>query len=120
MMQYLCSTKNLPLILEDDGNGMICWWADSAFAVHPNMRSHTGGMLSLGGGAMYATSTYQKLNTKSSTEAKLVAVDDIMPQVLWTKYFLKAQGYQVTDNVVYQDNQSAILLEKNGRGSSGK
>jgi hypothetical protein len=69
---------------------------------------------------MYATSTHQKVNTKSLTEAELVAVDDIVPQVLWTKYFLEAHGYQVPDNVGYQDNQSAILLEKNGRGSSGK
>jgi hypothetical protein len=33
VMWYLQSTKSLPLIVEDDGNGMIWWWADSAFAV---------------------------------------------------------------------------------------
>ena len=27
---------------------------------------------------------------------------------------------KVSDNVVYEDNQSAIKLEKNGRASSGK
>ena len=27
---------------------------------------------------------------------------------------------KVSDNVVYQDNQSAMKLEKNGRASSGK
>jgi hypothetical protein len=31
-----------------------------------------------------------------------------------------AQSYTVTDNVVYQDNQSAMLLEKNGRALSGQ
>jgi hypothetical protein len=74
----------------------------------------------LGKGAVYATSTRQKLNTKSSTEAELVAVDDILSQVLWTRYFLKAQGYDVTESTVYQDNQSAILLENNGKASSSK
>jgi hypothetical protein len=49
-MQYLQSTKSLPLILEDDGNGIIQWWAESAFAVYSNMRSHTRGVLPLGGG----------------------------------------------------------------------
>jgi hypothetical protein len=112
--------RNLPLILEDDGSGLLRWWADSAFAVHPDMRSHTGGTLCLGGGAIYSTSTRQKLNTKSSTEAELVAMDDVMPQVLWTRNFLMDQGYAVTDNIVHQDNQSAILMEKNGRASSGK
>jgi hypothetical protein len=28
------------------------------------------------------------------------------------------QGYSVNDSIIYQDNQSAILFEKNGRASS--
>ena len=40
--------------------------------------------------------------------------------VLWTRQFLEGQGYQITDNIVYQDNQSAMLLEKNGVQSSSK
>jgi hypothetical protein len=31
---------------------------------------------------------------------------------------MKAQGYGVKDNVVFQDNKSSILLEKNGKASS--
>jgi hypothetical protein len=65
-------------------------------------------------------STRQKLNTKSSTEAELVGVDDAMSLIVWTKHFMEAQGYIASDNVVYQDNQSAMLLERNGRASSGK
>jgi hypothetical protein len=76
--------------------------------------------MSLGKGSVYSASTRQKLNTKSSTEAELVGVDDVMPQVLWTRYFLEAQGYEVRDNKIYQDNQSTMLLAKNGRASSGK
>ena len=120
MVQYLRATKDLFLTLEADDLQVIKWWVDASFAVHPDMKSHTGGAMSMGTGAIFGTSTKQKLNTRSSTEAELVGVDDVMPQVLWTKYFLEAQGYMVKDNVLYQDNQSAILLEKNGRGSSGK
>jgi hypothetical protein len=43
-----------------------------------------------------------------------------MPQVLWTRYFLEAQGYTVWDSIIYQDKQSSILLEKNGKRSSRK
>jgi hypothetical protein len=93
---------------------------DGAFAVHNDTKSHTGALMTLGKGAAYATSTRQKLNTRSSTEAELVGVDDVMALVMWTRYFLEAQGYSVDDNVVYQDNQSAMLLEMNGRVSSGK
>ena len=118
--KYLRGTKNLPLVLEADDSGMIKWWVNGSFAVHEDMRSHTGGTMSLGKGAAYATSTWQKLNMKSSTEAELVAVDDIMPQVIWMRNFLEVQGYNVTDNVVFQDNQSTMLLEKNGKQSSSK
>jgi hypothetical protein len=64
--------------------------------------------------------TRQRLNTRSSTEGELVDVSDVLPQVLWTRYFLTEQGYDEKDSIVYQYNQSAIYLEKNGRVSSSK
>ena len=69
--------------------------------------------MSLGGGAVYGSSTKQKLNTRISTEAELVGVNDALPQVLWTRKFSNGLGYGDTDSVIYQDNQSAMLLETN-------
>lgn len=120
MIQYIRKTHHLPLTLMADHSHVVKWWVDAAFAVHADMRSQTGGMMTMGRGAFYSGSTKQKLNTKSSTEAELVGVNDFMAQVLWTRYFLECQGYAVEDNIVYQDNESAILLEKNGKGSSSK
>lgn len=119
-MRYLRATKNMPLVLEADDMQLIKWWVDASFAVHPDMKGHTGGVMSLGKGAVYATSTRQKLVTRSSTEAELVGVYDVMPQILWTRHFLESQGYAVQDSIVHQDNKSAMLLENNGRGSSSK
>ena len=119
-MKYLRKTITMPLTLEADDLQLVHWWIDGAFATHRDMRSHTGGAMSLGKGVIYGTSTRQKLNTRSSTEAELVAVDDCMSQILWTRYFLAAQGYNINDCIVYQDNKSAILLEQNGRASSSK
>jgi hypothetical protein len=93
---------------------------DASHAVHPDMKRHTGGAMSLGRGVIYGTSKRQKLNTKSSTKSELVDTDDVVPQMLWTLYFLEAQGCKIDDNVLHQDNKSSILLENNGRGSSGK
>jgi len=84
------------------------------------MKSHTGAIMTLGGGAIISSSTRQKINTKSSTKAELVGVDDAMLLITWTREFIEGQGIPVTDRIVYHDNQSAILLEKNGRASSGK
>ena len=43
-----------------------------------------------------------------------------MPNILWTKYFLNWKGYNAKDTIIYQDNKSTILLEKNGKKSSSK
>jgi hypothetical protein len=50
----------------------------------------------------------------------LVGLNDVLPQILWTRYFLEAQGYAVKDSIVHQDNQSTILLAENGKASSGR
>ncbi len=34
--------------------------------------------------------------------------------ILWTRQFLKAQGYKIQTNIIYQDNMSALSLAKNG------
>jgi hypothetical protein len=120
MVEYLRSTRELPLILGADGSGVLYWYVDASFAVHPDMRGHTGGTMTMGRGFPLAKSTKHKLNTRSSTESEIVSVDDLIPQILWARLFMKAQGYKVTDNILYQDNKSAMLLETNGRASSSK
>jgi hypothetical protein len=84
------------------------------------MKGHTGGTMSMGKGSIYSTLGGQKIVTRSSTECEVVGVDDVLPQVIWTGYFLEEQGYPPTETIVYQDNLSAMQLEKNGRASSGK
>jgi hypothetical protein len=120
VIKYLRSTPDIGLTLEAEWTQIVKWWVDASYAVHPDMRSHTGGAMSMGKGTAYGTSTRQRLNTKSSTEAELVGVNEVLPQILWIRYFLQEQGYTATESIVYQDNQSAILLEKNGKASSSK
>jgi hypothetical protein len=43
-----------------------------------------------------------------------------VPIIIWTWYFLQEQGYGVVENLLLQDNKSLILLERNGKASSGK
>ena len=54
----------------------------------------------------------QKLNSRSSTESELIGLDDLMDKVIWTKLFLADQGIHLSENVVAQDNQSTMKLEK--------
>ena len=120
LLIYLHCTKHLYLTLEATNLAIVKWWANAAFAVHHDMKSHTGATMTLGKGTIQAVSSKQKLNTKNSTKAELVAADNTMSHLLQTKYFLEAQGYPSEQTILYQDNTSAILLEHNRRSSAGK
>jgi hypothetical protein len=119
-MKYCNGTRNDKLVLSTDDLHVIKWYVDAAFAVHPDLKSHTGAIMSYGGGAAQSISRKQKLNTRSSTEAELVGADDVAIMIMWTKLFMEAQGYNIEKNILYQDNKSTILLENNGKRSSSK
>ena len=76
--------------------------------------------MTMGKGFPLDKSTKHKLNTHSSTEGEIIAVDYMIPQILCSCQFMKAQGFVVRDNILYQDNKSAMLMETNGRASSSK
>jgi hypothetical protein len=119
VLEYLNGTLDEFLVLGADDMGVMKTWVDASYAVHNDMKSHTRGVVSFGTGATMSKSSKQKLNTKSSTEAELVGASDYLPYPIWAKKFLEAQGYGLTENIFYQDNQSTIRFEKNGRKSSG-
>jgi hypothetical protein len=119
VLEYLKGTLDLSYTVGADDLGKMRTWVDASYAVHPDMRSHMGGVISFGTGGLICKSTKQKLNTKSSTEAELVGASDYLPNTLWMKMFLEAQGHKIEDNAFEQDNESAIKLEKNGRTSAG-
>ena len=89
LMKYIQGAIGVPLILSIDKSGNIKWYIDAAFAVHKDMRSHTGGIMNMGTGGAYVQSIKQKLNTKSSTESEFDGVYDVLTQLIWTRYFLK-------------------------------
>jgi hypothetical protein len=120
MLEYINGTREDVLRLSAESLHVIKWYVDASFAVHPDFKSHTGATMTFGNGAPITMSRKQKLNTRSSTEAELVGADDAINQMLWTRLFMEAQGYAIKENILHQDNKSAILLEKNGKRSSSK
>ncbi len=62
----------------------------------------------------------QKCNTKSSTKTEIIALHDKLSDVIWMRYFVECQGYDIDECIIFQDNMSALSLEKNGRMSSSK
>jgi hypothetical protein len=95
-------------------------YIDAAYGVHTSSgKSHTGCAIVLGlGGAIFAKSGKQKIVTKSSTEAELVALSDTASQAIFIRNFVEAQGYETGPAVLYQDNMSCMALIKRGGPAS--
>ena len=117
VLAFLQSTINDIRIIGANSLQEVYTWIDAAYGVHDGMRSHTGGVISLVTGTMHQKSSVQKLNVKSSTEAEIVGTSEYMPYNVWFNHFMEAQGYKIEDNILFQDNQSAIRMENNGRWS---
>ena len=120
IIQYLNGTKDLALYLNANDGIIVNSFIDASFACHPDGKSHTGEMITLGGGAVISKSSKQKLVTRSSTEAELVGLADGIPTVLWTKNFLEEQGFKVEAATVHQDNKSTIVLAEKGKSTTNR
>ena len=120
VVKYLRGSKHLGIVLEGNKNMAVLGYVDASYGVHGDYKSHTGTIIGIGKGPIYAKSASQKINTKSSSEAELVGLSDSAGYVIWVRNFLIAQGYDVGPAKIFQDNQSAIALVKNGKSNSDR
>ena len=74
----------------------------------------------MGRGALINIPRKHKLNVGSSMELELVNIADVIGIMMWSKYFMESQGYLIENDILYQDNNSTILLAKDSRMSAGK
>ena len=49
--------------------------------------------MTMGRGTLINISRKHKLNVGSSTESELVSIADVLGIMMWSKYFMEAQGY---------------------------
>ena len=120
LVKYIRSTQGLCIQLSASEHISVTAYVDASFAVHSDFKSHTGSIITLGRGPVYAKSTVQKLNTVSSAESELVGLSDSTSQIVWTRQFLEGQGYNIGPAKIYEDNTSAIKLAENGRSNSSR
>ena len=120
VLRYLRCTRFLKLTLFAESLTNIVWYVDASHQLHDDCKGHTGSLLTFGRGATTSSSTKHKIPSKSSCESEIIGLYDKIGDVLWTRQFLEAQGYQIKTNIVYQDNMSTLSLAKNGYVSSSK
>ena len=75
------------------------------------MRVHTGLAITSEIGVLMSESKNKYLNTKRSNECNLVGAGDSLLRVLLIHHFIDTQGYPLTNNLFFQENESTIKLE---------
>ena len=76
------------------------WLVDASYTVHDEYWRHKRSMMFLGKILVFIFSTKQKINGKVSTKYYLIGMNDVMAKILWSKYFMKVQGYNIAHNKI--------------------
>jgi hypothetical protein len=121
ILKYLNGSGYLKLTLSmDQLKFTVHWYVDGLHQIHKDFRGQTGSLVTFGKRVIASSFNKMKCNTKSSTETELVLLVDKLSNIVWMQYFIECQGYNIDENVIFQDNMSALLLEKNGCVLSSK
>ena len=73
-------------------------YSTTNYPIHLDCKSHTRACVVLGHDSILCISVKQKINTKSSTKAEFVGVDDVMTFSMWMKHFFESQVRLVNMN----------------------
>ena len=113
-LSYLKASPDRGIVLKTTDPRQVLAYIDASFAVHADMKSHTAVIITLGAGPIYVESVKQKLVSRSSTEAELIALSDGITHAIWAREWLICQGYtSVPPVIVYQNNLSTKMMKKN-------
>ena len=119
ILKYLNFTKDYKTKYQPQSLQLFAY-IDASYALHKDMKGQTGIIITLGknGPPIFCKSRKQKLVSRSSTESELIALNDGLPEVIWAKQFMNNLGIKQQMVTVFEDNQSSIILAKNGKGST--
>jgi hypothetical protein len=122
VLGYLHLTKNRTQIIDDSPFEGVETYIDVAFLNHPDGKSQSGCMVFLGNKLVHEACRKQKLVTKSSTEAELVALSDyiiegeMIEELVMNLGALMKEDLVTNVHLVHQDNMSTITLSTKGGG----
>ena len=116
LLDYLSATQNRGIVLRVGDIMTVRAFTDASYGVHQSsVKSNTGCAIVLGEArVMSAYSSKQKIVTKSSTEAELVASPDSAAQATHLKNCMEKQIYFVGLVVIYQNSLNCMALIKRG------
>ena len=96
-------------------------YADAAFNITADGRSHYGYVTTLGGSLICSKGGRIKTVVRSSTEAEITAVNEVVSDLLWCRDVLEELGYTQKSMPIGEDNKSCItMLQKEPRNLQSK
>jgi len=118
VLKYLNRTRLYDLWLQPDEELSIFAYVDASYASHVDAKGHAGIFVTMGKGPIFVKSAKHKIVSKSSTEAEFITMASAISEVVWIRDFLVLQGYNMGPALVYQDNQSTMILASRAKTSS--
>ena len=109
LLGYLKYAPDKPILL-DPTDLQLHGFADAAFNITPNGRSHYGYFVRLGNSLIESKGGRIKSVVRSSTEAEISAVNELISDLLWCRDVLEELGYPQQRINIYEDNQSCITM----------
>jgi hypothetical protein len=122
ILKYLRRTKNLFLVFGGDSELGVKGYTDASFQTdRDDLKSQSGYVFVINGGAVSWKSSKQTVIADSTTEAEYVAASEAAKEAIWIKQFL--EGLQVVptpeDPVpLFCDNSGAIFQAKEPKSSN--
>jgi hypothetical protein len=111
LLGYILHTKDLKLNFAPSSMTLYCY-ADASYAIHDDAKSHMGITMQLGNrnAPFHNKSGVIKAVCRSSTEAEIAALNELISDVLHTRDLLRELGHIQPTTTVYEDNTAAIQL----------
>ncbi|GJW48589.1 retrotransposon protein, putative, ty1-copia subclass [Tanacetum coccineum] len=125
ILKYLRNTKDMFLVYRGDMKRELrvsCYTDAGYLKDADDMKSQTGYVFILNGGAVDWKSTKQSIFATSSTDAEYIAAFDALKEVVWIRKFIYGLGVVPTIEEpisMYCDNTGAIAIAKDHEVTKG-
>jgi hypothetical protein len=120
---YIAGTMDLGIKIKPENLKLHAYF-DASWACHSDLKGHTGIVITFGrnGMPLMCKSKKQKVVSRSSTEAELIAMFEGLDYLLYLRrllQFLGCLGENDPPITIFQNNTSAMTLAYLGKTSSG-
>ncbi|XP_070026024.1 secreted RxLR effector protein 161-like [Nicotiana sylvestris] len=121
VMKYLQRNKDFMLVYKKVNNMDLLLYSDSDFGgCQDTMKSTSGYIFMLAGGAISCKIEKQSITTTSTMEAEFIACFETASHVIWMKNFLTK--LQIVDFIskpvpIFRENSAVVFFSKNNKST---